>query len=131
MSGKVQAFAHFGVILKNDQWSWSGRTSDGTVVVLTIWEDQINNKTKPRSYSLFGDPNLSDWIDRLGNRERIENLKWARDHCDGKFSVIIAKAKDTTARTREIAEAYHTKMTMRLTDLNEETGEFSAEVVQL
>ena len=55
-------------------------------------------------------------------------LEWARDHCDGKFGVVIATAKDTTARTREIAEAYPTKMMMRLTALNEETGEFSAEL---
>jgi hypothetical protein len=60
--------------LKNDQWSWSGVSSDGKVVVLTIWKDEMNYKSKPPSYNLFGHPSLSDWQDRPGNRERIENL---------------------------------------------------------
>jgi hypothetical protein len=128
MSGKVKAFAHFGVTLTNERWSWSGRAPDGKVV-LTIWKDEMNYKTKPPSCSCFGHPSLSEWMDRPGNTERIKDLKWARDHCGGEFSVVITTAKDPTARVREIDEAYPTKMIMRLTGLNEQTGEFSAEVV--
>lgn len=64
-----------------------------------------------------------------GNRERIENLKWARDHCDGLFAVVLLSAVDVNAEPREVAEAYPTKLTMRLIELNAKTGEFSAEVV--
>jgi hypothetical protein len=129
MSGPVAAYAHFGAVLRNPQWSWSARTKDGGVV-LTLWKDEFNYKTKPVSYDLRGHPRLSEWIGRPGNRERIENLKWARDHSRGTFRVVIATAKDDTADPRQVAEAYpQTKMIMRLTDLDEETGEFRAEIV--
>ena len=129
MSGKVKAYAHFGVTLKNEQWSWSGRAADGGVV-LSIWKDQINYKTKPPSYNLFGDVRLAEWIDKPGNHERIDHLKWVRDQRAGLFRVVIVTAVDTTVEPRKIDEAYPTKLTMRLIDLNESSGEFSAQVVE-
>ena len=124
MSGKVQDYTHFGVTLKNEQWSWSGRTPDGRVV-LSIWKDQIDYRTKPPRYNLFDHPRLSVWIDKPGNHERIENLKWARDKCEGKFHVVIITAKNTTVEPRKIDEAYPTKLIMRLSDFDENTGEFT------
>ncbi len=79
----------------------------------------------------FGDPKLPPWINRSGNRERIEHLKWARDNRNGLFQVIIAAAVDVMAEPHEIDEAYNTQMVMRLTDLDETTGEFSEEVMQM
>lgn len=64
--------------------------------------------------------------DRPGNGERLENLKWARDHCDGLFRVVITVAKDEKAHPREIAECYPRDLLMRLVDLDEATGEFRA-----
>ena len=40
----------------------------------------------------------------------------------------MAKAKDANVVPREIDEAYPTKIVMRLLKLDENTGEFSAEV---
>jgi hypothetical protein len=37
---------------------------------------------------------------RPGFSELMENLTWARDHCGGRFNVIIAKAKDPNAEPR-------------------------------
>lgn len=128
MSGKVKAFAHFGVKLTNDVWSWSGQAPDGRIV-LTIWTDEMNYKTSPPSCSCFGHPQLSEWSVRPGNRERIEHLRYAREFRQGRFSVVMVKAKDTAASVRSIDEAYPTDLVMRLKDLNEETGEFSAEVI--
>jgi hypothetical protein len=66
---------------------------------------------------------------RLGNGERIENLKWAKEHADGKFWVVIATVVDKDADVRKIAEAYaRPEIVMRLTDLDEDTGEFRAEM---
>ena len=127
MSGKVKAFQHFGVTLKNEQWSWSGRNDKGDVVV-TVWIDEMNYKTKPPTCSTFNLPTLNEWKNRPGNKERTENLMWARDQNAGKFFVVMVKAKDTAAQPREIDEAYPTKLIMHLTELNEETGEFRAEV---
>jgi len=128
MSGKVKAFAHFGVKLTNEQWSWSGQAPDGRIV-LTVWKDEMNYKTNPPSCSSFGHPNLPDLIGRPGNKERTRHLQYARDHRGGLFNVVISKAKDTAANVRETEEAYATKLIMRLKDFNEQTGEFSAEVV--
>ncbi len=92
-----------------------------------VWKDRLNYKVRPIEYNTIGLPNLAVWRGRHGNRERIDNLKWARDHCDGLFRVVITVANDVNARTREIAEAYpQPRMMMRLIELNEGTGEFRA-----
>jgi hypothetical protein len=82
------------------------------------------------SCDFFGHPKLADWIDRLGNRERIENLKYARDHRGGLFRVVIMAAIDPAAEPRQIREAFpQPNMVWRLVALNEDTGEFRAEMV--
>jgi len=125
--GLAEAFRQAGVTAKNQRWSWSARSSDGKTVVMTLWKDLIDYKTKPITYSTFDRENLSLWIDRPGNRERLENLKWARDHCDGLFRVVVTVAKDTEAEPREIEDAhYQRRMIMKLVDLKENTGEFRA-----
>jgi hypothetical protein len=130
MPGQVAAYSHFGITLKNDRWSWSGRTPDGSRVILTLWKDEIDYSSKPPMCNYFGHPKLSQWLNRAGNHERIENLKWARDHCGGLFGIVIATAVDVSAEPRKIADAYPTTLRMRLVEFNEETGEFSAELVE-
>lgn len=93
---------------------------------MTLWKDRFNYKASPVTYDDFGDEDLVEWTNSPGNRERIENLKWARDHCAGRFKVIVATAKDMNAYPRAIEQSYPAKMIMRLTDLNENTGEFRA-----
>ena len=131
MTGLAAAFAHYGVKPKNPRWSWSARSEDGKIVVMTLWKDHFNFKTSPISYDDFGDEHLQKWVKRPGNIERIENLKWARDNCGGVFRVVVAVAKDVNADPRAIAESYpQDRLSMRLTELNEETGEFRAVVAE-
>lgn len=126
MPGQVAAYRSFGATLTNERWSWSAITDVGEVI-LTLWKDELNYRTKPASYDLFGHPRLAEWTDRPGNRERIEHLKWARDRSGGRFRVVIATAVDEDANIREIAEAYpRPNIIMRLVDLDERTGEFRA-----
>jgi len=120
-----ECFQKFGATGANSRWSWSARSPDGAVVVLTLWKDQIEVQGKTAIYDTFG-KNLDKWVDKPGNRERLENLKWARDHCDGLFRVVITTAKDVSANPRAISECYPHDMQMRLYDLNEDTGEFRA-----
>ncbi len=101
MSGKVQAFRAFGATLKNDQWSWSAISASGDAV-LVLWKDELNYKSKPVLYDLFGHPELDKWMSRPGNRERIDVLRYARDKRNGEFRVIIAVAEDTNAETRKV-----------------------------
>jgi hypothetical protein len=126
MAGLAESFQAYGAKLKNPRWSWSARTPDNKVV-MTFWKDRLNYSTKPVSYSNFGSPTLLRRRDQPGNRERIENLKWAHDHCDGLMYVVIVVAIDVNAEPREIAESFpQTRLLMKLTELNEETGEFRA-----
>ena len=126
MTGLAEAFRAFRAEGKNSRWSWSARTRDGKTVVMTFWKDQLDYSSNPISYSTFGRPNLEKWTDLPGNQERIENLKWARDHCEGLMRVVIIEAFDAAAHPRRIAQSFpHKRMVMKLTGLNEETGEFS------
>ena len=127
--GLAGAIAHFGAAGKNPRWSWSGRSADGTTVVITLWRDLIRRQDGRIVYDNFEraqEPNPS-WIRRPGNRERLENLLWARDHCDGYFKVVVVVAKDTNAEPREIAECYpQDRLRMRLERIDEASGRFRA-----
>jgi hypothetical protein len=63
-------------------------------------------------------PSFTEWI---------ENLVWASEHCGGRFHVIIAKAKDVNADPRSIEECFPSKVVMRLTHFDRETGALVAE----
>jgi hypothetical protein len=128
LPGQVAAYAKYGARLTNNRWSWSAIAPDGKVV-LTLWTDEFDYRASPPTYNIFGHRTLTAWKDRPGNRERIEHLRTVRDHRGGLFHVVIAKAKDAKAETREILEAYpRPDMVMRLTRLDEQTGEFEAVV---
>jgi hypothetical protein len=123
----AEAFSHFGAKGKNQRWSWSARSTDSKTVVITLWRDGLDNGAKPIVYDTFNRPDLYTWIDRPGNRERIDNLIWARDHCDGLFRVVITVAEDVKANPRRIADCYpKDELLMKITDLDENTGEFRA-----
>jgi len=124
----AECFKEYKATPSNPRWSWSARSEDGKTVVLTLWQDRltVDKKTRQAVYDSRGQ-NVSAWADRNGNRERLENLKWALDHCDGQFRVIITVAKDKNAIPREIVDLYpQVDWVMRITDLNENTGEFRA-----
>jgi hypothetical protein len=124
------AFAHFGTRAHNPRWSWSARSDDKKTVVLTIWTDRLGNlKQRPLIYDNHGD-NVWSWTKKPGNRERIDLLKWARDHCDGRFCVVFVVARDEHESPRRIKDRYpEPNLVMRLIDLDEDTGEFRAESV--
>jgi hypothetical protein len=132
MSGLAEAFAHFGAAGKNQRWSWSARSADGSTVVLTAWKDRLDYTGKPIVYDTFKRPNLNEWKGLSGNRERLDNLIYARDHCEGRFRVVIVVAEDVNASPRKIARCYpQDKLLMKITKMDEQTGEFRAESVDV
>ena len=127
MTGLALAFRQAGAKAANPRWSWSARSENGEIVVMTLWEDLIDFKSAPISYSTFGRANLLSGVMQRGNRESLQNLKWARDECAGKFRVVILRAQDPTVEPRTIKTAhYQARMIFELTELNEQTGEFRA-----
>jgi hypothetical protein len=123
----TECFKELGATLKNPRTSWSAISDDRKTVILTMWKDQLDYTSRPIVYDVFNRADLPNWTNSLGNRERIEHLRWAKENCDGWFRVIITVAKDVNAKTREIERCYPLKdWWMRLIELNEKTGEFRA-----
>ena len=124
----ASSFAKFGVKLKNPRQSWSGRSEDGATVVITLWRPGL--KGKPFRYvSHSGDDSEITWTDTIGNRERLENLIWAEEHCGGRFRAVVVVPKDETADKWEIEDSWPIEPEMRITSLNRTNGEFTAEPV--
>ena len=128
MVGKVEAYAAFGAVLKNERWAWSGHSADEGTVVLTLWADKLREVPGGVRYDLFDAPDLDAWRTKRGNRERIRDLVLARDRCDGLFRVVIGRANEAgDAMAEGSVYAAAPDIVMRLIDLDERTGEFSAE----
>ena len=126
-----EAFASFGVKGANPRWSWSARSGDGKTVVLALWQDEIEFDKDEKKLTYHGKA-LEDAqsLQRPGNRERLKNLKWAKENCGGIFHVVIAIAKDPLAEVKEIEECFpNPDIRMKITELDENTGEFRAESV--
>ena len=128
MVGKVEAYAALGAELKNERWAWSGHGEDGTTVVVTLWADKLHEVPGGGfRYDLFDAPDLDSWRTKRGNRERIRDLVMARDEADGLFKVVIGRANEAGDAMLEGSVYEASDIVMRLIDLDESTGEFSAE----
>jgi hypothetical protein len=113
------AFGYFGAVAANPRWSWSARSADGKTVVVNWWKDEITRDGIKLVYDMRDHDHLSEWRGRNGNRDRIRNLVWARDHCDGLFRIVWCEASDVNARVRKTVGRYPDKdLWMRLVDLN-------------
>ena len=131
MVGKIEAYAALGAVLKNERWAWSGHSEDETTVVVTLWDDKLREVPRGVRYDIFDDPDIETWRSKRGNRERIRDLVLARDRCDGLFRVVLGRTNPggDAMLAGSLYEA-RPDITMRLIDLDESTGAFSAESVQ-
>jgi len=129
VGGHSEAFEYFGVVPKNIRWSWSGRSPDGSVVAVRLWQDRFENGG--RIYRSWRSDVPGQWTSRLGFVELIDNLAHARDHLDGIVRVILLVAKDKNASPRSIERSSpQEKLRMRVLELNEEEGTFVLERVE-
>lgn len=120
----TSAFAHFGTVPRNVQWSWSARNDVTKTVVVTLWQDEFTRKD---GKTIYERPPLHRQVrSRHGYPEMMDNLAWAQDHCDGLLRVIVAIAKDPTASPRSIKECFPHDMIMRLSHVDFDTGAFTA-----
>ena len=127
---QTAAFAYFGAVATNIQWSWSARSPDLKTVVLTWWMHEIVRDGPKLIYDMRDHSLLNEWRGRHGNRDRIKNLTCARDHCNRLFRVVWCEAREPNARIPKAVRRWPDKdLWMRLTELNETTGEFRAESV--
>ncbi|PWE57273.1 hypothetical protein DEM27_06450 [Metarhizobium album] len=125
---KLEAFGAFGAEFSNIRWSWSGRSRDQNTVALTFWLDQWDENS--RIYDDTGWGNDQKIVDRNGNKERRENIKWAIDHLDGIVRIVMAEAKNPNASPKEALRYWPDRSRlMRIVYFNQKTGEFKAEAV--
>jgi hypothetical protein len=101
--------------------SWSMRSDDR--VVLVLWADEFDPQR--RVYSNFQRAPQS-WSHKRLNRRRIEHLKHVQSLRDPMFESIVATPVGRNRHSRKIWEI---GPTMRLTNLDAQTGQFSAETV--
>ncbi|PHP66129.1 hypothetical protein CSC94_16160 [Zhengella mangrovi] len=119
-------FEAVGTVPKNSRWSWSGRSTDGSRVSVTLWQDQFENGAT--IYRSTGFPADEAWVGSPGHNELIDNLAWAEDRLGGVVSVIIAIARDATVSPRSIRECFPVKnWRMKVAFLDRSSGEFILE----
>jgi hypothetical protein len=118
------AFAYFdGAKGRSPRWSWSARSADGRTVVVLLWQrDIVKTGGKIKVHFRY-----QPW--KLGNKELMENLAHARDHCRGLFRVVISVDKDD-ARGKIHRCWPEPGLVMKLIEMSPETGEFHAESVR-
>lgn len=127
---KTEAFAYFNVELENVRWSWSGLSKDGDVLALVLWQDALKGTNGELRYR--DDEELdAEWRERIGAKRRIEHLKHAVTHLDGRFHAVIAKAVDTTADPRKIEKCFPQQDTAwQIDSFDENTGAFTAHALR-
>lgn len=129
MASLSEAFGFFGTKLLNTRLDLSARNEAAKTVVLALWRDRLDYSAPPAvSYRLRrSGTEVPDWVDMPANRTRLADLQWSREHCEGCFRVVIIEATDAAAEPRVIARASPQQMmVMKITELDEETGEFTA-----
>jgi hypothetical protein len=129
MASLSEAFGFFDTKLRNTRVDLSARNEANKIVVLALWRDRLDYSKAPAvSYRLRrAGTNASDWIAMPGNGTRLADLKWAREHCDGCFRVVIIEAADPAAEPRVVAGASPQQMmVMKIIEFDDETGEFTA-----
>lgn len=129
MARLSEAFGFFGTKLHNARLDLSARDETAKTVVLALWRDRLDYSAPPAvSYRLSRTgTEVPEWADTPANRTRLADLRWAREHCEGCFRVVIIEATDPAAEPRVIGGAAPQQMmVMKLTELDEETGEFTA-----
>ena len=127
---KTDAFAHFGTIPDNTRWSWSAESTNGDTVVLVLWQDVVKRRDGALTYADDEDLDAA-WRRRPGHSARVRHLKHCRDHLDGRFRAIIAKAEDVKADPRKIESCFPQRdVWWQLDSFDEKTGAFTAHVVK-
>jgi hypothetical protein len=125
------AFDYFGARATNVRWGWAAESPDGSVVVITLWSDQIMRDGAVLRYSTGDRADLPNWVRRPGNRDRKKKLQHAIDHCSRLFRAVIVEAVDPAADVRTTRKQYRAaeNLVMKIETFDPVTGEFTARSV--
>lgn len=122
----IDAFRHLGAETK-DSYAWSAQSPDGSITVLTLWDDEIEDDGTNVKADFFDHPKLAVWSKQKGNATRRRHLQHVWDG-DRKFKVVMLRAQDPKAIPRSAAMRWpEESLTMTLLAFEPATGAFRAE----
>lgn len=120
---RTECFAVHGVVPKNNRWSWSGRSPDGSRVAVVLWQDKFADGGK--AYRSEAHSSDEKWFGSNGHNELIENLQHAKEMLSGVVYFIVARAKDPLAEPRSIDECFtRANMQMEIVHFDPVSGAF-------
>lgn len=122
MASFTQAFADFGVTLKNPQGVWSAQHPRTNEIAVTIWAHNLRNIDGQPTYHLTVPEN--EWR-RPGWRGLVKHVKYALAHLNGEVSVILIRAESVVAK-RKVVVKNSCKLLdnkWKITHFDESTGE--------
>jgi hypothetical protein len=104
-------------------------------VVLTLWNDDLQDDGTTIRIDMFGEALRRRWPSRLGHQERTDNLIHARHHCGGLFRVVrltpkLGRRRPPHSTGATVQRCPDPRLVMKLIALDEETGEFRAESIR-
>jgi hypothetical protein len=123
---RTKAFGLYGVILRNPNWSLSGRSPDGRTVAVSIWSDELSLQDGKLIYDR---PNWGDWYDGPGRRFLFKDLAWARDFCGGIVRPVLSVRNPSADGVQTAGAQARTDLFMKLTRLDPDLGGFRLEQV--
>ncbi len=124
--GALEAFHFLGADAR-DKFAWSAQSADGSITVLTLWDDQLDDDGTTVIADVRARPGRADWVNEPRNKRRIAHLKtvWAGSR---QFRVVMLSPKDPAAVPRSTRSRWpDDALSMTLTAFDPETGEFRAE----
>lgn len=122
----LDAFEHLGA-QAGDRYAWSAQSPDGSVTVVTLWEDEIEDDGIFVRVDFIDDPKLDVWATQRRNATRKRHLQHVWDG-DRQFRVVMLRAEDVDASPRSTAMRWpEDHLIMTLLDYDPKTGAFRAE----
>lgn len=122
MASFTQAFADFGVKLKNPQGVWSAQHPRTNEIAVTMWADRLKNIDGQSTYHLT-----------IAERDRrrpgfyglVKHVKYALAHCNGEVSAILIRAESVVAKRRTVVKnsCKLLEFKWKITHFDESTGE--------
>lgn len=125
--GLGAAYALAGYKLGSARQNWSALRADGGAVALSVWSDEIDKTSEPWRYVMWDHPTFEEWRDRPGQMTRAGHIAHGLEHCDGRFDLILCRAKTPIGNPRVVEEARPWVQRVGVIapeDFRPETGEF-------
>jgi hypothetical protein len=127
MATRADAFGTYDIVLRNPNWSLSGRSADDGTVAVSLWQDELGSQD---GRIVFSRLDWGDWYDGPGRRYWFEDLAWARDHCGNIVRLVISvRDRHASGRVQTLDNFARPNVLLRVTHLDPAVGAFRLEQI--